>query len=368
MNTLESTEPDAATAVAQARHPYFIRLPLGLLGFEAVKSYELQASPEDAPLMWLRMRDGGKHSFRVALAEMVQPDYQPDISDQDAAFLGLTDPSDAVVLNIVTVREGQATLNLKGPIVLNRHSMVGKQVIPRNAARFDARHPLRTPLPEKPAAKMALPPKMVHAPLLPQPRRKFRESKLAHQFLDGLQGLEIGGSAHNSFGLKTRNVDFCADLDTIFKKEEIRMCGEMMKVDIVASGDNLPLPDNSEDFVISSHVIEHFFDPIKTIEEWLRVVRPGGYIFIVAPHKERTFDKNRPRTPLQELLDRHSGRIPTPAVDTHGHYSVWITEDMLELSRHMRWNVVAHLDVDDKVGNGFTILLQKPPPLAPHNE
>jgi SAM-dependent methyltransferase len=188
-----------------------------------------------------------------------------------------------------------------------------------------------------------------------------RESKLAHQYLDGLKGLEIGGGAHNAFGLKTRNVDYCADLTTIFKLEEIKRCGEAMKVDLVAPGDELPLPADSEDFVISSHVIEHFFDPIKAIKEWLRVVRPDGYVFIIAPHKERTFDRERARTPLQELLDRHNGKIPRPAADTHEHYSVWITEDLLELSRHLEWNVVAFQDMDDKVGNGFTIVLKKAP-------
>src|ERR1700722_14924094 len=120
----------------------------------------------------------------------------------------------------------------------------------------------------------------------------FRESKLAHQYLDGLAGLEIGGAAHNPFGLETKNVDYVASLDTVYKKAEIEYCGEALKVDIIASGDELPVPDESQDFVVSAHVIEHFFDPIKAIKEWLRVVRPGGYIFIVAPHKERTFAKN----------------------------------------------------------------------------
>ena len=40
--------------------------------------------------------------------------------------------------------------------------------------------------------------------------------------------------------------------------------------------------------------------------EWLRVVRPGGYVFIIAPHKERIFDKERERTTLQETIDRHN--------------------------------------------------------------
>lgn len=192
----------------------------------------------------------------------------------------------------------------------------------------------------------------------------FPESKLAHQYLDGLAGLEIGGSSHNQFGLKTKNVDYTADLTTVHKVEEIKMCGQALKVDIVAPGDALPVADASQDFVISSHVIEHFFDPIKAIKEWLRVVRPGGYIFIIAPHKERTFDKDKPRTTLAELLDRHTGKIPPPAIDTHHHYTIWKTEDLLELCRQLDLNVVASQDADDKVGNGFTVVIQKAPVTA----
>ena len=109
---------------------------------------------------------------------------------------------------------------------------------------------------------------------------KFKESALAHKLLDGLEGIEIGGSAHNSFGLKTRNVDY-RDGMTIYKEEEIRQCGQVLPVDILAPGDELPLADNSVDFVLSSHVIEHFPDPIKALKEWRRVVRPGGDILFV---------------------------------------------------------------------------------------
>ena len=35
----------------------------------------------------------------------------------------------------------------------------------------------------------------------------FQESALAHELLDGLSGLEIGGGMHNAFGLDTLNVD-----------------------------------------------------------------------------------------------------------------------------------------------------------------
>ncbi|KAI1732476.1 methyltransferase domain-containing protein [Ditylenchus destructor] len=136
------------------------------------------------------------------------------------------------------------------------------------------------------------------------------------------------------------------------------MTGTFAKVDVVASGDDLPFPDGSQDFVISAHVIEHFYDPIKAIKEWLRVVRPAGFVFIIAPHKERTFDRYRNRTTLDELLDRHAHPNP-PLPDDHRHYTVWITEDLLELCNFLKWKVVAWQDSDDKVGNGFTVIIQK---------
>lgn len=184
---------------------------------------------------------------------------------------------------------------------------------------------------------------------------KFKESALAHRLLDGLDGIEIGGSAHNPFGLKTRNVDYSSEI-TCFKQEEIKLCGAALPVDIVSPGDHLPLGDNSVDFVVSSHVIEHFPDPIKALKEWYRVVRPGGYLYIIAPHKERTFDKERPRTTLAELIERHkTGKQPENLAE---HCSVWTTEDFVELIRWLGWTAVEVQDVDDKVGNGFAIAIR----------
>ena len=42
---------------------------------------------------------------------------------------------------------------------------------------------------------------------------KFKDSQLAHKYLDGLKGLEIGGSAHNPFNLDTLNVDYTDDIE-----------------------------------------------------------------------------------------------------------------------------------------------------------
>ncbi len=198
---------------------------------------------------------------------------------------------------------------------------------------------------------------------------RFKESRLAHKYLDGLKGIEIGGSAHNSFGLNTLNVDIEDSNETIYKKEEQKMCGKTLAVDIVAPGDQLPLPDESVDFVINSHVLEHFYDPINALKEWYRVVKKGGYIFMIIPHKERTFDKDKPRTTLSDLIERHDlqaaqndlglSKTYNDPKKNGMHFSVWITEDVVELINYLGWHITAVRDVDDKVGNGFAIVVRK---------
>ncbi len=119
-----------------------VQLRVSLLGFEQVKNYILLAKPEQAPFMWLQMLEGPKQAFPVVPMRQIQPEYQPDIGNADVEYLGLTRPEDALVLNIVSLRGDQPTVNLKGPIVINRHSLIGKQVIPDNSALYSLRHPL----------------------------------------------------------------------------------------------------------------------------------------------------------------------------------------------------------------------------------
>lgn len=186
----------------------------------------------------------------------------------------------------------------------------------------------------------------------------FRESALAHHYLDGKKGIEIGGSYHNQFGLDTLNVsNSTPGVETPFTREEMQACGNVLPIDVVADACDLPFEDESLGFVINSHVLEHIFDPIKAINEWMRVIKPGGYIFMIIPHKERMFDKDRPRTELSELIDRHNGLIEDPNVDFH--HNVWITNDILVLCTYMDLEVVDYQNVDDKVGNGFTIVIRK---------
>jgi SAM-dependent methyltransferase len=44
--------------------------------------------------------------------------------------------------------------------------------------------------------------------------------------------------------------------------------------------------DDEFDFVHSSHCLEHLVDPIQGIYNWLRVVRPGGYLVVTVPDED----------------------------------------------------------------------------------
>jgi flagellar assembly factor FliW len=143
MNTLEMMPTMTPTERPATKRKDLIQLPYGLLGFERVQNYVLLTRPEEEPFLWFQMVGETKHAFLVVPPHFVVADYAPDLSELDVAFLELNDPSDAFVLNIVTMRgHGEATVNLKGPIVINRQTLIGKQIIPVNAAEYAIRHPL----------------------------------------------------------------------------------------------------------------------------------------------------------------------------------------------------------------------------------
>jgi len=103
----------------------------------------LLSNAEEAPFLWLQMLDDPNLAFLVISPCAVAGDYQPEISDEDTEFLGLHSPQDAIVFNIVTLHaDGSATVNLKGPIVLNRFTLTGKQLVPRNVTDYSLNHPL----------------------------------------------------------------------------------------------------------------------------------------------------------------------------------------------------------------------------------
>jgi SAM-dependent methyltransferase len=70
--------------------------------------------------------------------------------------------------------------------------------------------------------------------------------------------------------------------------------------------DNIDLdcfPENAYDVIFSSHVIEHLANPLRALAAWRRVTSPGGYLLLVAPHMQGTFDHRRPLTSIEHMVE-----------------------------------------------------------------
>lgn len=120
-----------------------LRFPNGLLGFEGIKQFALVSVEDEQPFSWLQAVEDSTLAFLVIPPFPHFPDYEPDIPAEDAKALGLESPEDALLYNIVTLRSRDtATVNLKGPLVINRRSLEGKQVVLANAAKYSVQHPL----------------------------------------------------------------------------------------------------------------------------------------------------------------------------------------------------------------------------------
>lgn len=69
------------------------------------------------------------------------------------------------------------------------------------------------------------------------------------------------------------------------------------------------IENNKYDFVISCHNLEHIANPIKALKEWLRVLKNDGYLLLVVPSRDKTFDHRRNITSLDHLIDDYNKSI-----------------------------------------------------------
>jgi 2-polyprenyl-3-methyl-5-hydroxy-6-metoxy-1,4-benzoquinol methylase len=86
---------------------------------------------------------------------------------------------------------------------------------------------------------------------------------------------------------------------------------------ICSVGEYLPFKDNSFDFIECVTVLEHVKEPEKVVEEMIRVVRKGGFIYILIPNYLYPFEQHYkiywipmlPK-PLAKIFLRLKGRPP----------------------------------------------------------
>ena len=121
--------------------------------------------------------------------------------------------------------------------------------------------------------------------------------------------------------------------------------------DIISDSETFPsVPDATFDFVVANHVIEHVSSPIRALQEWHRILKPGGRVLMAVPDKRFTFDHRRSRTPLHHVV--HDYLHPAaPEEMNRAHlleWAEWVEGLAPGTSAFDRW-------VSTQIANGFSV-------------
>ena len=102
----------------------------------------------------------------------------------------------------------------------------------------------------------------------------------------GPVGWDMGGPGFKRHGLHCKGINIVPGED----------------VDLVCDAMDLPFEDNSVDYIVSSHAIEHMLDVEKAFNEWVRVLKPGGLMAHKMPDvKYFQHDNDNPNHTQPEL-------------------------------------------------------------------
>ncbi len=141
--------------------------------------------------------------------------------------------------------------------------------------------------------------------------------------LAGKRALEIGGPS-KSFGdegglplysiLKT--VDNCLFSSRTIWNNDVQGAGfqyhprrESGQQFLCEATDLAQIPDSSYELVLASHCLEHVANPLRALQEWKRVLIQNGFLLLILPHKDGTFDWRRPTTSLEHLIQDYENRV-----------------------------------------------------------
>jgi predicted SAM-dependent methyltransferase len=161
-------------------------------------------------------------------------------------------------------------------------------------------------------------------------RRAFAE------YLHG-RGIELGALNAPLDVRGVQAIDELLYVDRYKKDELLRHFPELQEVakDIVETDITCdiveglkPFTDESLDFVIACHLVEHVPDPIYFLTELWRVLAVRGRLYLAVPDKECFgYDARRPLTTLEHLIEDHRKRTAT--VEDHH------LEEFLRLSENL---------------------------------
>ncbi len=164
------------------------------------------------------------------------------------------------------------------------------------------------------------------------PGRPVSKRERAARWLRG-SGIEIGALDTPLVVPSGVTVEYVDRVDVERLRAQYQELGgaDFVPVSIIGDAQDLSaVGDSAVDFVIANHLLEHLEDPIRGLREMLRVVRPGGVLYLALPDPRVTFDVDRPLTPTTHLVDEfRNGTGHT----REAHFEEWVRN----AEKHVDW-------------------------------
>jgi SAM-dependent methyltransferase len=193
----------------------------------------------------------------------------------------------------------------------------------------------RVPWPAQPPGRMRLDPIEHKGELsigfagflmdLPRSAPGNLRQRLADRFLAG-RGLEIGALLNPLPVPAAAKVRYVDRLTLAQAREHYPELAGVPLVDpsVIADADDLRgvVDSASEDFVICNHVFEHMRNPLAALQEWLRVLRKGGHLYLAIPDHVNPLDDRRATTTFEHLLHHFQEPARNDAEDAF-HFTDW---------------------------------------------
>lgn len=138
-------------------------------------------------------------------------------------------------------------------------------------------------------------------------------------------GIEVGALSNPSLFSSRARMRYVDYIPSEQARIQYSHLPGIVDVDVVDDGERLDsFDDESLDFIVANHFLEHTENPIGTIRNHARKLRPGGVLVYAIPDKRFTFDRDRPITPFDHVL----------MDDVHG-VDVSRLSHFLEFARHV---------------------------------
>lgn len=103
--------------------------PRGIVAFEDCRHWVLLSDEENPALAWLQSVSRSEVALPVVSPRRFMPGYTVHVSRGQLQTLEFTQFDQVYVLTVVSSSDGDLTLNLKAPLIINLDRRIGRQVI-----------------------------------------------------------------------------------------------------------------------------------------------------------------------------------------------------------------------------------------------